>query len=394
MRQVIFVEVSSQMSGVEFSTLYVAQHLDRARWTPLVVCPEEGDLPARCRAAGIAVVLVPRPRFFSTSTRWRQRTLLNPFAILYNVIALIAAAGPLARLLRDRRPALVVTKGLLAHIYGGLAARWTGIPCVWHVQDRVSERAGKLFPWTASALGRLLAREIIADAGSVARQLRAFVPADNISVIWNGVDLDQFSPQNDGTSVRKEWGACADDLLIGSIARLTPWKGQNVLVEAFAQIADDFPRARLVLVGSALFDTDAYARRLKAQVTRLGMGSRVLFAGFRNDIPQVLAALDIVAHPSLEKDSSPLAVVSALAAGRPIVCSHVDGTAELFEDGVDGLLVPPGDVDALAQALGHLLADASLRRRLGEAAREKAVHQLGVETFVHDCQAVFERALE
>ena len=391
MKQVVFIEVASQMSGVEFSTLYVAQHLDRAAWSPLVVCPEEGDLPSLCRAANIDVAIVPRTRFFSTSTRLGTRVFLNPFAILYNVAALVASARPLARLLRDRRPALVVTKGLLAHLYGGLAARWAGIPCVWHVQDRVSERAGKLFPWTASALGRLFAREIIADADSIARQLRTFVPADRISVIWNGVDLAQFSPQTDGAAIRKEWGVCADDLLIGAIARLTPWKGQEVLVEAFARVVVRFPHARLVLVGSVLFDTDAYARRLKAKVSRLGIDERVRFAGFRDDIPQVLAALDIVAHPSLEKDSSPLAVVSALAAGRPVVCSKVDGTAELFEDGVDGLLVPPGDVEALARALELLLGDANLRRRLGEAAREKAVRQLSVEQCAQACQAVFER---
>jgi glycosyltransferase involved in cell wall biosynthesis len=392
-REVVFVDVSSQMSGVEFSTLYVAQQLDRASWLPLVVCAEEGDLPARCRAADVAVALVPHARFFSTGARLGKRIILNPFAVLYNIAVLVAAARPLARFLRERRSALVVTKGLLAHFYGGLAARWAGVPCVWHVQDRVSERAGQLLPWVLSAAGRVLAREIIADADSIARQLRTFVLSNRISVIWNGVDLDEFSPQNDGTSVRKEWGVCEEDLLIGSIARLTPWKGQNVLIEAFARIADQFPKAHLVFVGSALFDTDAYARRLKSDVVRLGIEDRVIFAGFRSDIPQVLAALDLVAHTSLEKDSSPLAVVSAMAAGKPIVCSNVDGTAELFKDGVDGLLVPSGYVDGLAERLGCLLSNAKLRTKLGNAAREKAERKLSVERFARECEAVFDRAL-
>ncbi len=393
MKEVVFVEMSSQMSGVEFSTLYLAQHLDRNQWTPLVICPEVGDLPAQCRAHGIAVALVPRPRFFSTSVRVAGHVLPNPLALLADLAALGVAARRLAKFLRAKRPALVVTKGLLAHFYGGLAARWAGIRCVWHVQDRVSERAGKVFPWALSAAGRLLAREIIADADSIARQVRTFVPANRVTVIWNGVALDEFSPQNDGAFLRQEWGACAETLLIGVIARLTPWKGQQVLIEAFARLADRFPSARLVLVGSALFDTDAYARELKADVTRRGIADRVIFAGFRRDMPQVLAALDMVAHPALEKDSSPLAVVSAMAAGKPIVCSRVDGTAQMFDDGVDGLLVPPGDVDALAEKLGRLLSDPALRQRLGLAARAKAERELSVERYARRCEAVFDRAL-
>lgn len=392
-KQIAFVHLTAQMSGVEFSTLYLVQHLDRKRWNPLVICPEEGDLPAQCRARGIAVALVPRPRFFSTGVRMAGRVLPNPLALLTDLAALGVAARRLVKFLRGQRPALVVTKGLLTHFYGGLAARWAGIPCVWHVQDRVSERAGKVFPWVLSAAARVLARAVIADADSIARQVRTFVPANRIAVIWNGVDLEEFSPQNDGASLRQEWGVCAENLLVGTIARLTPWKGQQVLIRAFACLADQFPSARLVLVGSALFDTDLYARSLQAQVSRLGIEERVIFAGYRRDLPQVLAALDIVAHTALEKDSSPLAVVSAMAAGKSIVCSRIDGTAQLFEDGVDGLLVPPGDVDALAEKLRRLLSDPALRQKLGLAARAKAARELSVELFARRCEAVFERAL-
>jgi glycosyltransferase involved in cell wall biosynthesis len=148
-----------------------------------------------------------------------------------------------------------------------------------------------------------------------------------------------------------------------------------------------------VLVGSALFDTDTYARALKREVAQAGLADRVIFAGFREDTPQVLAALDIFAHTALEKDSSPLAVVSAMASGKPIVCSAVDGTVQLFRDGEDGLVFPPGDADVLAEHLATLLNDPGLRRRLGQAARVKADQELSAEPYARRCESVFQRAL-
>jgi glycosyltransferase involved in cell wall biosynthesis len=394
MNELAIIEPTSQMGGVEFSTLYLAQHLDRTRWQSLVICPEEGPLTTRCRESGIEVALVPSARFFSTSTRIGRWSIPNPFAIAGDVLALVLSARHLAHFLQARRPAVVITKGLLAHFYGGLAAHWSHVPCVWHVQDRVSNRLGPLYGWIMSAAGALLARQVIADANSIARQLNLLMPADRLSVIWNGVDLAEFAPRNDGAALRREWGGDAHDLLIGSIGRLTPWKGQDVLIRAFARIADQFPQARLVLIGSALFDSGAYARTLHGLARQEGLNGRVVFAGFRADLPQALCALDMVVHTALEKESSPLAVVSAMAAGRPVVCTRIDGTAELFDDNVDGLLVSPGNIDELAQKLCQLLSDVELRRRLGSAARAKAERELSVEQFTQGCERVLMRAIQ
>lgn len=393
MIRVALVDVAAQMSGVEFSTLYLAQNLERTRWEPLVICPAEGELPALCRASGIQVSVVPQARFFSTSRRVGNWRVPNPFAWLWNAWACLPTARRLARELRDSRAQLVVTKGMFAHYYGGLASRMAGIPCVWHVQDRVSERFGALFPLFLAAGARLLARQVIADAESIARQLRPLVPPGKISVVWNGVDTREFSPGVDGSGVRAEWGESPDRILVGCIARLTQWKGQHVLLEAFAPLAEGFPNARLVLIGSALFDSDTYARQLQSRVERLGLGMRVRFTGFRRDMPQVLAALEVVAHPALEKDSTPLAVVSAMAAGKPIVCAAVDGTAELFQDGETGLLFEPGAVNELTRKLSAVLGDAALRERLGRNARAFAERELSADQFTRKCEIVFERAL-
>ena len=392
--EIALVGMSSRMSGVEFSTLYLAEQLDKQKWLPVVISSEEGDLVERCRAAGLPTAIVSANRGISTSIRLGGVLLPNPIALVINGFAILLNALKLRRYLDATKPRIVITKGMSAHFFGGLAARSLRIPCVWHVQDRVSERYGPFFKWIISGGGRLLADRCIADAESIARQLGTLIPKDRISIILNGIDTDRFSPDVDGLSVRSEWGVDRDTILIGVVARLTPWKGQHLLLEISAGLLVRHPNLKVVLVGTPMFDNDKYLKRLREYVRTHGLGSSVIFAGFRWDLPQVLAALDVVAHTSVEKDSSPLAVVSAMAAGKPIVCSRVDGTAELFDDGRDALLFTPGDSHMLQESLQRILSDPDLAVRLGRSAREKAVKELNLELFAERCEHVLTDVLD
>jgi len=388
---VALVDVSAKMGGVEFSTLYLAQRMDRTKFRPLVICPEEGDLPQRCRESGVPVEIVRQPRLLSSSLRLSSRRIPNPLSWLINCALFVIIGRRVARRLRQASVELVCTKGIFAHFYGGLAARMAGVPCVWHVQDLIAERYSGLYMRLLGMTGRALAAHVIADGTPIQAQWRAYLPEGRLHLIYNGVDVEQFSPQVDGSAVRAEWQADAQTLLIGNVARLTAWKGQDYLVRAFAQIADAFPQAKLVLVGSPVFDNDAFEQRLRQLAQPLG--ERVIFAGFRWDLPQVLAALDIYAHVSAEKDTSPLSVVSAAASGKPILCTAVEGVTELFTPEQDAVIVPPKDVSALAEALRALLNDAACRAKLSEAARQMALQKLSLDQFARNCEAVFERAL-
>jgi len=390
--RVVFIEEEARMGGVEFSTLNLATRLNRNRFAPLVVCPAEGDLPRHCRERGVPVAIVRRPRLFSTGIRVGQRIITNPAALVFNAFAFLLAAVRLAYFLRSRAD-LIVTKGVDAHFYGGLAARLVGLPCIWHVQDWVNEQRGLgLYPAILSWGARNFALQVIVDGEAILKQLDPSA-CQRAVVIYNGVDTDEFSPHVDGSSVRMEFDVPLNVPLIGTVARLVAWKGHHVFLDAMATLADDFPEARFLIVGAPVFDTEGYARQLRVQTRRLGLNNRVRFAGFRWDLPQVLAALDIFVHPALEKDTSPLAVVSAMASGKVIIASAVEGIKEIIEHEREGLLVPPGDVEALAQAIRRLLAEPDLRQRLGQGARARATQELSVEQFVQRCEAIFEAVL-
>lgn len=386
---IVLVDESSKMAGVEFSTLYLAQHIDLTRFRVVVVCPEEGDLPARCRASGIPVEILPAPKFMTTSIEISRRNIPNPLSWGVNGAKLIGLARRHAALYRRLGASLICTKGVFGHLYGTLAGRLAGVPVVIHMQDLLANRGYIRFFGNVAKLSA----HVIGDGSPIRDQLAPFVGADKVNVIYNGVDLDQFSASVEGQPVRAEWNVQPEEILIGNVARLTSWKGQDVLVRAFAQLAPDYPRAKLVLVGSPVFHGEAFEAELRRMVTASGLDGQVIFAGFRWDLPQVLAALDIFAYPSVKKDTSPLSVVSAMASGKPILSSDVGGVAELFTPDVDGIITPVSDVNALAAALRRLLDDADLRASLGRAARQKAERTLSLPAYARACEAVFTRVL-
>ena len=381
-RTVVFVECAAAMGGVQFSTLYLAQRLDRTQWKPVVVCPADGELPRACRDAGVEVHVLEQADLRSTSLRVGSNFRVpNPAAWAWNGYAVGGAARRLTRFLAQANPALVVTKGLSSHFFGGLAARRLGIPCVWHAQDFISERSFGIYRRAFGRAARWLPDQIIVDGASIAKQLPRSLRS-RITVIHNGVDTKLFRPELDGAVVREELGIPADHLVVGNIGRLTPWKGQHHLIAAFARIADENPRTTLLLVGSPVFDNDSYQRRLIRTVAQFGLEKRVKFAGYRQDTAQVLAAMDVFAFTSVEKDTSPLALLSAMSSGLPIVAFDIEGVRELIDGDEQILTVPCAQVNQLAGALQTLISDKQLRKQLAQSVRLLAERRFSLERHV------------
>jgi glycosyltransferase involved in cell wall biosynthesis len=192
------------------------------------------------------------------------------------------------------------------------------------------------------------------------------VPAERVRLIWNGAPLDEFAPQGARrrAAVRRELGLPDDAPVFGSIGRLNEQKGHRYLLDAAARVFASAPDARLVIAG----DGDQEPA-LRAQAQALGIAPRVVFAGHRTDVPALLEGLDVFCISSTY-EGTPLTLFEAMAAGKAIVSTAVDGCREVLEDGVTGRLVPPRDPAALAEAIGALLADPARRNALAGMARQ------------------------
>jgi glycosyltransferase involved in cell wall biosynthesis len=202
-----------------------------------------------------------------------------------------------------------------------------------------------------------------------------------IQVIHNGMDLDAFDRLQ--AQPPEQLGAAAGELLIGCVGNLQPIKGHEYLVRAMPIIARSFPSARLIIVGEG-----AEKQRLMDLAKALGVERAVTMAGFRTDVPAIMRQIDLCVQPSLQ-EAFGIVLLEAMAAGRPVVASNVEGIPEIVIDGITGLLVPPGEPAAIAQAVCALLADRETRMEMGRCGRAQVERQFDIRATVRRYEEVY-----
>lgn len=305
-------------------------------------------------------------------------------------LADLRALWSMVRLLRRWRPRVVHTHTAKAGTLGRIAALLAGVPVRVHTVHGHTFRGyfGRAKTYLFLTIERVLARvsgAVIGVSGRVGEDLRALrvVPPRRLRVIPLGLELTAFreaalAPLRG--ALRAELGVPAGAPLLGIVARLVPIKRHDLLLEAWSRVAAQHPEARLVLVGKGELEP-----QLRARAAEISGGERVLFAGWRDAMPPVLADLDAVVLCS-DNEGLPTALIEARAAGLPVVATDVGGAAELI--GQRGL-VPPGDPAALAAALDALLADLPAARAHAASIREEAFARYGADRQADDMLALY-----
>jgi glycosyltransferase involved in cell wall biosynthesis len=252
---------------------------------------------------------------------------------------------------------LVYINTLRALPYGVIAGRLSGATVVVHVRDILDARTlpHPLVRQVVHALLRV-SHVVLANSRTTARS----VPAD-AAVVYSPVSPAYFSPPVHAGETRR----------IGIVGRLDPWKGQDLFLRAFAQ-AGLAATHQAVLIGGPLFGRADYEQELRRLATSLGLGDRVEFTGQVDDVLGALDGLDVLVCATRDEEPFGQVVLQGLARGKCVIAPATGGPAEQIEDGVSGLLFPPGNVDALASALRRVVHDPALRTQLGRSARTRA----------------------
>ncbi len=294
----------------------------------------------------------------------------------------------LVSLVRQRDARILHVHGYAASDFGRLAARATGAALVLH--EHFADPKMPAYQAVADRILAPLVDRAIAVSGSTRDFLvrERFVRPSRVRLIWNGAPLGEFAPvaRERAHAVRAELGLPEHALVVGTIGRLNTQKGHTYLLKAAPAVVAARPDVRFLVVG----DGDLL-EPLRQQAREAGLAERVHFAGHRTDVADLLGAIDVLAIPSLY-EGTPLALFEAMAAGKAIVSSAVDGCAEVLEQGRTALLVPPADPHALATALIDLLGDSSRRSGLAEAARVES-RQYDVAQCVAQMQALYDEVL-
>jgi glycosyltransferase involved in cell wall biosynthesis len=210
---------------------------------------------------------------------------------------------------------------------------------------------------------------------------------DKIQVIFNGVDHHRFKPLDDPGLPLAEAGLGPEDQGIAVVASLTPEKGHDVLVQAAARVLPRFPRARFLIMGQG-----PQRESIERQIGQLGVGEGVRLLGLRRDLPRILPACQVHVLPSHPyRETLPISTMEGMACGLATINTDVGSVRDLVVDGETGLIVPPGDPEALAAAMMQLLGDDGLRKRMGRQARRRIEEGFTLERTVRDYAAYFRR---
>lgn len=359
--RVLFLTTSMPVGGAETLLVNLVRRLDRSRFAPEIVCLKERGPLGEELAAEMPV------HAHLLASKFDARILSR-----------------LWRLMRTPRADAVITVGCGDKMFWGrLAARLAGVPVV------ASALHSTGWPDGVGRLNRLLTRWTDAFIGVAEAHGRHLIenerfPAEKVNVIYNGVDTARFIPR-DSTSLRQSLGIPVDAPVVGILAALRPEKNHELFLDGAQRILAQLPAARFLIIG------DGPGRpHLETLARHLNIEAAVSFLGSRSDVPELLAACDLVALTS-HNEASPVSVLEALSAERPVVASNVGSVRETVVDGVTGRLFAAGDLDAFVAASLDLLQNAPRRQQLGAEGRRRVVARWSLDAMVRGYEQLIER---
>jgi glycosyltransferase involved in cell wall biosynthesis len=352
-------------TGSVVQMFQLARGLARRGHRVAIVSRESGDVPARARQEGIDFFGLPLRHEFDFSSARKLARIVDGRAVdVVHVHKGIAHSVALFSTLFSRaRPVLVVNRGVSFPLdpFNRLKyhVRMDGVVTVCEDIKKVIVASGKL-------------------------------PESKVHVIYAGVDLAVFDPgRAAGAAVRGEWGVGARETLLVQVGA-REWKGWRDLIDATALLAPEFPGLRTAIVAC---EDDAKKEEVSSYARSKGVSDRVLPIGFRSDMPDVLAAADLVADLSYEGLGVTGTLREAMALGKPVLASAAGGNPELVVHGESGLLVPPRNPRAMAAAVTGLLRDPDLARRLGAGGRERVEKGFSSEVRLDRIEALYRRLI-
>ena len=357
---ILYLDSGSGIGGGQRSLLLLLNLLDKDRFTPFVGCLGDSPFAAEVGKTEANVVPLALPAAHNKTDKVRRftlRDLLEDFRQLGVILQL-------HRMVKRYAIDLIHANSLSVALLGGIVARLNRIPILMHkryatsygILDRICER--------------FLHRVILVSEATRWN----FAPTAKQTLIYNGVDLDAFQASAEEVeTLRSELLPDASDasIVTGVVTRITPEKGIHFLVRAIADLKGKID-SKLLIVGGPYFQKDIdYMAELKQEVTDLGVEDAVIFTGFVSDTRVVTSLLDIVLVPSIIPEACPRTIIEAMAVGKPVIATPLGGSKELVTSET-GVLVPPEDASAIADAIATLATDRERLRAMGKASRNRA----------------------
>jgi glycosyltransferase involved in cell wall biosynthesis len=368
---VLHLAHSSAWSGGEISLLRLIDALDEREVSSVLVCAEDGRLADNARGRNVPTVIEP----LATGIRERRRRQASSLGTLTLMPALVAYAGRVARLARTQQIDVIHTNSLKAFVYGALAGRLAGVPVIAHLRDDLGQLRAGVAGAAVRSLVRRLPQAVVGCSSYVLAAARVEPPRSH--VVYSGIPHHDVVGRADPRP---------DPPVVGMVARIAPWKGQHLFLDAAAQVATCRPDVRFRLIGAPMFGEQRYLEELQRRCRAVPLAGRVEFTGLVPDPRPEYDRLTVAVAASVTPEPFGNVIIEAMARGIPVVAPAEGGPAEIVTDGVDGVLVPPRDPAATGAAILELLESpetaAALAERATATAADRFTSEQGARRFM------------
>ena len=369
MANILYISHSgSIIGGGEIQLYHLVRNLDASRYRPIVVCPDDGVFVEKLRSEQIPTYVLPLPA-------WRK---------VKSILFRRTAVKRLTRLVEENDIRLIHTSDLWLNYYVWKVSQRTGVRTVSHVRNLLN--AKRVHKYLFDKIDSII---------SISNQLKqplvqAGIPTEKIHIIYNGVVLSEFTCDIPKANVLLRDFEPLGDLLVGIVGRIEPFKRQKEFLQAAVEVLKVRQDVTFSLIGAshAELGQGAYLEEIQHFIREYDIAKDIVFTGFRTDMPDVMASLDI-----LVSASAGTVMIEAMAAGISIIATDIASASEVIADGVTGILVPHNDIHAMAEAILRLLNDPNMRRQMGQAGRKRADEQFSHARNVQLTQAVYDNLL-
>jgi glycosyltransferase involved in cell wall biosynthesis len=381
---VLFIHHANDMYGADIGLLHSILCLDRNKYDPIVLLPS--DMPTGMLSPELERLGV---EYHFVTLGILRRKYLTASRIFPLIIEMLSGIAQVRSIVRRRNVALVYVNTFVT-VSGAIGASLAQVPVLWHIREILT--MPRVMRWGLTRTLNLCADRVVCISKAVRDSLLDEAPnlASKCVVVYNAVSAPIATGADKKVGIREELGLPESVPLVGMVGRISHWKGQEILVEAAAQVLETHPSVHFVAVGSYFADESHYLEKLRSQIESLGLAERFHLGDYRSNVTEVYRALDIFVLPSRKPEPFGRVTVEAMMQSRPVIATNHGGTCEIIEDGVTGMLVPPADPAALAEKIELLLTDSALRERLGQNAAVYAQENFSLLRYQRQLQEVID----
>lgn len=398
-RRIVYCEgnLDGTIGGSYFSLLFLVSGLDREEFEPIVVFRRPHALMDRFREAGVEVVVIPAQDPVSLGLAPDVSQLpkwLWPIIFLrrgINFLKVFVWDGVrLAWWLRKRKANLVHLNNSVTRTHSWmLAARLIGLPCVTHERGM-----NATYSWISRYFAPRLARIICVSTAVRDNLIFHGIPKNNLVVIHNGIDPELYRPTRSSSEIRIELGIHPSAPVIGMVGNIRAWKGQDVVVRAIGHLVERHPDLVCVFVGTATAEKHPYRQKLTQISNELAISEKIFFVGYQSRVADYMNAMDIVLHASIDPEPFGRVLIEAMALGKPVVAARAGAVPEILDEPTCGLMFPPGDHCALAEAIDYLLTRRDFGIAMGQSGKRRVVQKFGIAQNVESTVRLYTEILE